>query len=311
MQESSDRQVLIEATLVEISLSQEFRAGVDWQRLQTSNGGGLEFQQNLIGDNFAGLPSFVLSYQNATSVLGDIMTTIELLEQFGDATILSSPKVMVLNNQNALLKVVDNVVYFTIEIEDERNTDGFLTSRTVESDIHTVPVGFVMTVTPQISDSGKITMNVRPTISRILEFVEDPAVSIASATAIASTPPGGTPPEPVVSEIPVVQVREFESMLRVNSGQTAVLGGLMQDTTDKSSDGLPGASNFGDFGNLFKYRQNEFNKTELVIFLRPTIINNPTIEDELSDFKHYLTFNVLPDKSELETAPTNTSGDSN
>ena len=303
VQESSDRQVLIEATVVEIQLSQEFRAGVDWSRLPTSAGKGPTLRQSTIGDNFAGLPSIILEYTNPTSVLGNIAATIELLEQFGDVQILSSPKVMALNNQNAVLKVVDNVVYFTIEIDEERNEDGFLTNRTFESEVHTVPVGFVMTVTPQISDGGKITMNVRPTISRVLDFVEDPAVSIASANAIASTEAGATPPEPVVSEIPVIQVREFESMLRVNSGQTAVLGGLMQDTRDKDSEGLPGASRLGQAGNLFKYREEVFEKTELVVFLRPTVIDNPSIEDDLSVFKPYLTFDAFPQDEAESVSP--------
>jgi len=291
VQESSDRQVLVEATIVEVRLSQEFRAGVDWARIADGSK-GITFRQDLIGDNFADLPSFLMNYTNPDSVIGSIAATVELLEQFGDAKILSSPKIMVLNNQNAVLKVVDNIVYFTIEIEDERNTEGVVIGRTFESDVHTVPVGLIMTVTPQISEGGKIIMNVRPTISRVIEFVNDPAVSIASANAIASTPIGGTAPEPVESPVPVVQVREFESMLRVNSGQTAVLGGLMQDTHDENSDGLPGSSKLGTLGNIFKYQQKEFNKTELVIFLRPTVIKKPTIEDDLSAFKPFLSLQL-------------------
>jgi len=306
VQESSDRQVLIEATVVEITLSQEFRAGVDWQRIVTGDGGGLGFEQSLIGNNFSALPFFTATYVNSDSVLGNIAATVTLLEEFGDVKILSSPKIMALNNQNAVLKVVDNIVYFTIEIDDERNENGIVIGRTFESDVHTVPVGFVMTVTPQISEGGKITMNVRPTVSRILEYVNDPAVDIASANAIASTPQGGTAPEPVESKIPVIQVREFESMLRINSGQTAVLGGLMQDSQDQGSEGLPGASRLGKLGNLFKYQEDEFSKSELVVFLRPTVIDNPSIEGDLSAFKPFLTsatFKPLPESTTQETAP--------
>lgn len=287
VQENSDRQVLIEATVVEVALSEEFRAGIDWRRV--ADGDGFDFDQSLIGGNFAGLPFFTGTYNNVDSAVGNISATVSLLEKFGDVKILSSPKVMVLNNQNAILKVVDTIVYFTLDIDEERNEAGTLLSRSFESEVHTVPVGFVMTVTPQISASGKITMNVRPTVSRVLEFVEDPAVSIASANAIASTPAGGVAPEPVVSAIPVVQVREFESMLRVNTGQTAILGGLMQDIRNRDRDGLPGASRLGTAGELLQFRNTRVSKTELVVFLRPTIIENPDIESELSAFKPYLT----------------------
>ena len=95
-------------------------------------------------------------------------------------------------------------------------------------------------------------------------------------------------------------------MLRVNSGQTAVLGGLMQDSQDKGSEGLPGASRLGKLGNLFKYQEDEFSKSELVVFLRPTVIDNPTIEDDLSAFKPFLTsatFKPLPESTTQETAP--------
>lgn len=296
IQESSDRQVLIEATVVEVTLSHQFRAGVDWRRIANSDGGP-SFRQEFIRNNFSTQPYFSATYTNADSFLGNISATLTLLEEFGDTKILSSPKIMALNNQNAVLKVVNNVVYFTTEIQEERNDTGVVTSRTLESEVHTVPVGFVMTVTPQVSEDGKVTMNVRPTVSRILEYVNDPAVDIASSSAIASATNSSNTPDPVISKIPVIQVREFESMLRVNSGQTAILGGLMQDSKSKNSDGLPGASKLGFIGNLFKFKDDQSTKNELVVFLRPTIIRNPSIESDLSAFKPFLTQETTPDEA--------------
>ena len=287
IQENAQRQVLIEATIVEVGLSQEYSAGVDWSRIANSDG-GLSYNQSSIGNNFANLPFFTATYANADSILGNIAATVTLLEQFGDVKILSSPKIMVLNNQNAVLKVVDNIVYFTITVESGAVSNGIVTPATFESELNTVPVGLVMTVTPQISAAGKIIMNVRPTVSRIIEYVSDPAVSIASANAIASTPVGGVPPAPVESLIPVVQVREFESMLRIDSGQVAVLGGLMQDAQNKNTSGLPGSAKIPIIGDLFNFKQNEYTKTELVVFLRPTLINNPAVEKDLSTFKPFL-----------------------
>ncbi|WP_229487592.1 type II and III secretion system protein [Pseudoduganella lutea] len=91
--------------------------------------------------------------------------------------------------------------------------------------METVPVGFVMSVTPQISDEGEVTLNVRPTITRIVDSVEDPNPELKRAG--------------VTSRVPVIQARELESVMKLHSGQTAVMGGLMQDSVDNARDGLP------------------------------------------------------------------------
>ena len=103
-------------------------------------------------------------------------TTIQLLESFGKVKVLSSPKISVLNNQTAMLKVVDNNVFFTIKVTPAviSSTGTITTPATYESKLETVPVGFVMSVTPQISDSDEVTLNVRPTITRIVGYVQDP-----------------------------------------------------------------------------------------------------------------------------------------
>ena len=80
----------------------------------------------------------------------------------------------------------------------------------------------------------------------------------------------------------------MESVLRVSSGHTAVIGGLMQDTANKNDAGLPGLHDAKGFGLLFGTKTREFDKTELVIFLRPRILDNANIETNLSDFKKFL-----------------------
>src|SRR6185436_3521452 len=112
---ASQRQVLIEATIVEVTLSNNFQAGVDWSRMATSIGNGASFTQGLLGPLPPGAPppsGLTIGYTNPSSSVGNVSATIRLLEQFGNARVLSSPKLMALNNQTALLKVVDNVVYF-------------------------------------------------------------------------------------------------------------------------------------------------------------------------------------------------------
>ena len=208
---SARRQVLIEATVVEVLLNDNYRAGVDWSRI-AQGGNGLSYSQRLLGGNLGQPPVFELNYANpAAGFLGNISATVKLLDSFGTTRVLSSPKIMVINNQTALLKVVDNRVYFTIEANTVTNANVAVT--TFNTTVNSVPVGFVMSVTPQISDADDVLMNVRPTISRITGFVNDPNPDLARAN--------------VVSRIPEIQTREMESILKVTSGQIAVLGGLM------------------------------------------------------------------------------------
>ena len=102
----------------------------------------------------------------------------------------------------------------------------------------------------------------------------------------------------MVNRIPVVQSREMESILRVQSGDIAVLGGLIQDTRDRKTDGVPGLSGVPVVGDLFKYADNRSRKTELVIFLRPTVLTDPSLDGDFRSFR-----GVLPDARNAYTQP--------
>jgi len=268
------QQVLIEATVVEVKLNDRYQAGVDWSSL-ARDGGRFGFVQSLLGANMAAPPVTTLTIDKSADP--DALTgTIKLLEQFGDLKVLSSPKVMALNNQTAMLKVVDNKVYFTLEVDIEAATDTSPRLITYTSTVHSVPIGFVMAVTPQVSEGEQVTLNVRPTISRIIGYVEDPSPALAEAD--------------VISLVPEVQVREVESILKVASGQIGVLGGLMQDTLDKNTDGIPGLSRIPWLGSLFSYRDDTATKTELIIFLRPVVIKQADVngDGDLRQFRKFL-----------------------
>ncbi|HFD92671.1 MAG TPA: pilus (MSHA type) biogenesis protein MshL [Gammaproteobacteria bacterium] len=265
------RQVLIEATVVEVELNDEYQLGVDWSLL-TEGSNGFSFTQSLLGNNLVDPPFSVLEFTNMDGTLGDITAAVRALQVFGDVKVLSSPKIMAINNQTALLKVVDNLVYFTLEADTVSGQTLVTTSFT--STVHTVPVGFVMSVTPQISREEQVILNVRPTISRVIGFVNDPNPALADAE--------------VVSRIPQIQVREMESVLRVGSGQTAVLGGLIQDSIDLNDSGIPYLTRIPGLGRLFTYTDNKSKKSELVIFLRPQVTRNASIDGDLSDYRRYL-----------------------
>ena len=275
------RQVLIEATIVEVTLNDNYQTGVDWSALGI-NGLGYSFRQSIVGPNLPSSPfaldnttpnSFSIAYSNPNAAVGgSISSTIKLLDQFGRTRVLSSPKLMVLNNQTAMLKVVDNRVYFTIKADTVTNQTTSTTTFTTTQNV--VPIGFIMNVTPQISDSDMVTINIRPTVTRIIDTVADPNPALAAAK--------------VVSNIPVTQTREMESVLKVASGQTAILGGLMLDSFESQRAGLPVASRIPLFGDLVSKRNDVQAKSELVIFIRPYVIRNASVDDDLASYRRYL-----------------------
>jgi general secretion pathway protein D len=281
--DSVQRQVMIEATIAEVKLSDRYQAGIDWS-LVTSDPNSTT-TQDLLGGNLGSTPFF--SFNIAETISGNPLNlTLKALETFGDVKVLSSPKVMAINNQSALLKVVDNEVYFTTDVEavpGSVNQNAFVT---VDTDVNTVPVGFVMAVTPFIDSNEVVTLNVRPTISRIIDFVADPNPELARAG--------------VTSEIPVIQVREIESVLKIENGDTAVIGGLMQDQIDKSSTGVPILSSIPLLGALFRYQEDTYVKSELVIFIRPVVTQDPSLAGDFKEYRKYLLEELHSDKKNIQ-----------
>lgn len=261
------RQVLIEATIVEVELGDRYQAGIDWSWVQRRSEKTLSAVSSMLGGSLAQPPTFVLGYDRQSGDT-DLTAAVKLLESFGDAKVLSSPKIIAMNNQTALLKVVDEKVYFSLTLEIEEGTDGEGDRRTYTSEIHTVPVGVILSVTPLVNETGSVTLSVRPSISRITGFVADPAVQLTAAASNSTVPE---------SLVPEIQVREMESLLQVRSGQTVMLGGLMQNKEDKNTSGLPWLSRLPVIGPLFRYKDDTFTKTELVIFLRPVLADEANL----------------------------------
>ncbi len=273
------RQVLIEATVVEVQLSAASQSGINWSQIVTS-GAARGLTVNLTGSSaLAGTSAATITYANSTSALGNIAAAISLLESFGTTKVLSSPKLSVINNQTAIIKVVDNYVYVTLSYTPATisGTTGAVTSPAAyTSNINTVPVGFVMTVTPQISDSSEVTLNVHPSITRVISTIVDPNPVLINATP------------PITNLIPVVQTRELESILRVQNGEIAVLGGLMQESSTNTEQGVPGLNRIPIAGNLAGQRSEARSKTELVVFMRPVVIKDASINGDYKEYKSQL-----------------------
>lgn len=278
---ASQRQVMIEATIVEVTLKDQYRAGINWQSLVS---GATGWTINTVGSGIGGTnlanqlqPFYAATYTNNDK--WDFKATIDLLESFGNTKVLSSPKLMALNNQTALLKVVNNLVYFSIDVAQGTlsSTGSVLLPTSVTTTAHTVPVGVVMSVTPQIGENGQITLTVRPTITRKAGDVEDPNPQLKQ---------GGLN---ISNKVPIIQVREMESLLQVRSGQTVILGGLIQDDISGARDGLPVLSRPEGIGAIFGQHERLNSQTELVIFLRPIIVTDGAMQDdELHRFQRLL-----------------------
>jgi general secretion pathway protein D len=272
---SARRQVLIEATIAEVQLNNEYQRGIDWTRVR--NAAGFGFAQ-ASANTPAGVNTNAFTLGFSTGPGLGLSGTIKLLESFGDVRVLSSPKLSVLNNQTAVLKVVDNLVYFTVTANTVASANAPAIT-TFTTTVNSVPVGFIMAVVPQISEGDTVLLNIRPTISRKLTDVADPNPSLANPCGVGvnncSTPA-------IASLIPVIQTREMESVMRVQSGQTAVLGGLMQDSVSTINDQIPGVRAIPGVGELLGQRHDLNQKTELVIFLRPTVIREASMDGDYS-----------------------------
>ncbi|HMM74297.1 MAG TPA: secretin N-terminal domain-containing protein [Gammaproteobacteria bacterium] len=281
------RQVMIEATIVEVSLNDQYQAGVDWRILLDEDKAGFGVNQQLLGQITDGVidnavSSFVFGYTDPNANGKLIEATVRLLREFGDTKVLSSPRLMVLNNQTALLKVVEELVYFTVDVT---NTDSTLNAqgRTfVETEVHSVPVGLVMAVTPQISANQEVTLTVRPTISQKIGDAVDPGPKLVTQL-------NGGDAGDITNLVPVIRTREMESVLKLVNGQVGVLGGLMQDERKSGNREVPGLARLPLLGDLF-FNADEVNnrKTELVIFLRPVVIEAPSLERDLKDYQQFL-----------------------
>ena len=260
---SARRQVLIEATIIEVALKDGYEQGIDWTAL--SSGGIVK----------------VLSRQpngpaNLTYDKGNNPTAIiNLLETFGTTKVLSSPRLSVLNNQTALLKVVENVVYFNVKSEISGTTvAGVTPPKAFTTTPQTVSVGLVLSVTPQVSDNDSVTLNVRPTITSIGAMVADPN------------------PDLIISNlVPQIRVREIESVMRVASGNIAILGGLMEDKISYQNQRIPIIGQVPLVGELVNSRNNQAQKSELVIFLRPVVIKDASIDGDYVGMR-----DLLPDE---------------
>ena len=283
IQQIATRQVIIEAKIIEVKLSSAFQAGINWAAIGKSGGSTISgFQtgpQNGFGSNNLQLlnqPSVPVTVGPGNPITSAVTNTlggafavavnagsfssyVEALSTQGKTTVLSSPRVSTLNNQKAVIKAGDDE-YFVTGISSN-TVVGTASSTSNNIDLAPFFSGVALDVTPQLSADGQIILHIHPTVSVVTS-------KILSVT-VGTTGPSGTTSLPLAYS----EVRESDSVVTARSGQLIVIGGLMQKSHSYQDYRVPVLGDIPLIGNLFKSQQKITDHTELVILLRPIIVD--------------------------------------
>jgi MSHA biogenesis protein MshL len=235
IQNAVNKQVVIESQLLEVSLDKTSQFSVNYS---LAIGNALKIAQP-----FASAGGFQITgtYKNSTAVISALST-------LGKVRILSSPTIATLNNQPAIMRVATQDVFFTTTTQVDPRTGTIVQTSIIPAE---VDEGIVLDITPNISDDGIITANVHPTVTE--------------RTGQATSPNGTT--------VPIVDVRETDTVVRIREGETIFIGGLIADRTIENVNKVPVLSNLPLVGNLFKSTSKEVTKTDLVILLTPKVLD--------------------------------------
>ncbi|HYR84409.1 MAG TPA: hypothetical protein VE422_10060 [Terriglobia bacterium] len=236
VQNAVHRQVVIEAKIVEVKLNDDSQVGVNWTAVL---GNTLRIEQPL---------SVAGGSISVGATFRDFNATLTALANQGKVDVLSSPTVSTLNNQPAIIRVGTQDVFFTTTVQVDPRTGTIVQTATVPS---TINEGIVLDVTPQISADGIIMMNIHPTVTE--------------RTGQATSPQGAT--------VPIVDVRETDTVVRLRQGETVFIGGLISDRKLVTINKVPVLGDVPVFGNLFRRTVKENKKTDLVILLTPRVLD--------------------------------------
>jgi MSHA biogenesis protein MshL len=274
---SLGRQVLIDASILEVSLGDELTLGVDLEIAPNYGDAAGVFARSIVpGLREATLVQSLapileeggVSFGIASESVGVI---IRALSKQTDVRVLSTPRLATLNNHAALIKVVRNEVFFIAEVKTEV-VEGVGTTQTVEYVPKIIPVGVTLDVTPQVSNAGDVTLHVHPSVSEIVSLELQPQFDSSLEQA---------------GSLPVIDLREADTVLRVPDGTTIVIGGLVQTSELERQRKIPLLGDIPLIGYLFRNSEIEERRRELLIFLTPTVLDPPRIaqitEDLLGD----------------------------
>lgn len=274
VESSIHRQVILEAKILEVTLKEGFQAGINWNTFGEQSGGTFQpvtsvgadglvtttlgSNNNVAGELTFGTGNFfnpLGSQFSLFSEFADFSAVINLLETQGVVQVLSSPRITTVNNQKAVIKVGDDE-FFVTDISVNTVTAGAAINTNDSPELTPFFSGIALDVTPQISESGDVILHVHPTVSEVQEQVK--IISGEAVPLAAST------------------IRESDSVIRARTGDIVVIGGLMQNSSNDNTAGIPVLSKLAGLGAAFRQRDRSSVKSELVILLRPIVINKDT-----------------------------------
>ncbi|ARN73594.1 pilus (MSHA type) biogenesis protein MshL [Oceanicoccus sagamiensis] len=246
------RQVVLEAKILEVQLSDSYQTGIDWTAVADVNGNDLVFGVN--GSSVVS-PSGIGGAFSGAFTSDDFTGVIQLLETQGSVQVLSSPRISTVNNQKAVIKVGQDE-FFVTEISNTTTTSTGTTTNNPEIELTPFFSGIALDVTPQISEDDEIILHIHPSISD----VEDQVKVITLGDQVVELP------------LALSTIRETDSVVYARSGQVVVLGGLMQNRSLDNNSGTPVFGDMPFVGHLFSQQRNVTVKNELVILLKPVIM---------------------------------------
>ncbi len=286
LRQATMTQILVEAKIIEIDLSEDYQNGIDWSIFinkvkdidaLVSPGTVAPFLKTNMGKEAR---SIALHTDHLDAV-------VNLMEEFGTIRTLANPRQTVINNQAAVLKVAHNEVFFELQIQDDSfGGAGTLSGgyrQRAQSRIQTVPIGLILYVHPSLNwETGDIMVSLHPTISRVQKTVTDPAPLLYGAYipqgkgSKAQRADYIRRMDPLIasSQVPIVQIREMDSVIVAKEGQVIVTGGLMEERVSNNDRGTPGLSSLPGVGPLFTHKGKKRHVTELVILLKLTIVRD-------------------------------------
>jgi general secretion pathway protein D len=265
-------QVLIEAKVVEVELEERFQSGIDWSLLQQKIGSGQWNVATSFGQSGFDNSNLVRIALNPNDPNANINTVLNLTELFGTTRTLSSPRLHAINNQPAVLTFAENRVFFEVDVQrqpDVIDPNGQVRpgQLTIGTNRRSIPIGIILNILPSINiDTNEVTLSVRPTLTRQVDEVIDPGSAFASRILIDD------PEDRFVNTVPIVEVRELDSIMRLQSGQVMVIGGLMEQKNSNTDNGVPYMSGIPFVGNLFKGVDKQSSNKELIIFIKASIV---------------------------------------
>lgn len=240
-------QVFLEAVIAEVTLNDELKFGLRWYLEHNSDGFGLsDLASGAVAATFPGF--------NWTHIAGDAQAALHALSSVTNVKVISSPNLMVINNQQAKLQVGDQVPTITQTSTSTTSADAVIVNSVELKD-----TGIILAVTPRINSSGRVMLDIQQEVSNVVE---------TTTSGIDS---------------PTIQQRKISTRVVVNDGESLALGGLIQEKKSLGQKKMPVLGDIPVFGNAFKSKTDGINRTELIIFIRPRIVRDVQEARQVTD----------------------------